>query len=71
VEGGVHILDLAQHHCRGIVGRGPDGLVRYCGAHVAMRPKRWRGTIMIGSDGLPMEKALSWCEEHASVYFNH
>lgn len=33
VDGGVHILDLVGHHCRAVIGRGSDGLARYCGAH--------------------------------------
>lgn len=34
IEGGVHIMDLKNHHCRAVVGRGyPDLLARYCGAH--------------------------------------
>jgi GcrA cell cycle regulator len=34
-EGGVHILDLTSNHCRAVIGKGDDGLQRYCGA-----PKR-------------------------------
>ncbi|MFG1340395.1 GcrA family cell cycle regulator [Xanthobacter autotrophicus] len=30
--GGVGLLNLEHHHCRAIVGRGPDGLATFCGA---------------------------------------
>ena len=30
--GGIGLLDLEHHHCRAIVGRGPDGLATFCGA---------------------------------------
>ena len=69
VPGGLHILELKDHHCRNIIGEGPDGLARYCGAQVAMRPKLFKGQPVIGHDGRPEERALSWCEAHAYVNF--
>lgn len=55
VEDGVGLLDLEQHHCRAIVGNGPDGLARFCGA-----PK----------SGNVMGHKSSYCPEHASRYYN-
>lgn len=43
VEGGVSILDLEHHHCRAVVGIGPDGLSRHCGAHKEGRIQARRG----------------------------
>lgn len=43
VEGGVPILDLEHHHCRAVVGTGPDGLARFCGAPKEGRIKALRG----------------------------
>ena len=31
VANGVSIVDLEHHHCRFVVGKGQDGLARYCG----------------------------------------
>jgi len=31
VNGGLHIMELKAHHCRSVIGRGPEGLARYCG----------------------------------------
>lgn len=32
IEGGVSIFDLEPRHCREVIGTGPDGLARFCGA---------------------------------------
>ncbi len=61
VPGGIHIMDLDEHHCRAIVCRGDDGLSRYCGAQKAVRP-------CIGPNGLRDENTIAWCEGHAAIY---
>ena len=34
-NGGVPLMDLRDHHCRAISGRGADGLATFCGADKA------------------------------------
>lgn len=34
-DGGVPLMDLRDHHCRAISGRGADGLATFCGADKA------------------------------------
>ena len=70
VEGGMHIMDLMDHNCRGIVGHGPDGLARYCGAEVAQRPVRYRGVIVRDAAGNMAMRPIAWCEGHAAIYLN-
>lgn len=67
---GVCILEAGPDQCRGIVGHGPAGLARYCGAPVAMRPVRHRGQIVVGPDGSTKLRPLAWCEGHASRYLD-
>lgn len=43
VTTGISIMELENHHCREIVGRGPDQLARYCG-----HPKLETGTRIGG-----------------------
>lgn len=70
IPGGLHILELGEHHCRSIVGHGADGLARYCGAPVTTRPLRYRGQIIVGPLGYPLQRNLAWCEGHAVAYLN-
>jgi len=70
VPGGVHITDLKDHHCRSIIGTGPDGLAVYCGANVAIREQRSRGVIVRNVKSEIVPRALAWCEGHAVVYLN-
>jgi len=60
VEKGVHILDLEPHHCRAVIGRGPDTFAVYCGN------ERERKTVRIGGES---EWRGAWCEFHRSIYF--
>lgn len=59
IEGGVGILELRDHHCRAVTGRGADGLARYCGNQKA-------------TEFIFRAKAIrsSYCEGHARVYYN-
>lgn len=59
-EGGVHIMDLEQHHCRAVIGQGDDGLARYCGA-------RKEGFIRTHT-GIPVPS--SYCAEHGNLYYS-
>lgn len=59
VEGGVSIIDLEHHHCRAVVGTGPDGLARFCGAHKEGRIVAIRG----GAFNSP------YCVAHGDEYY--
>ncbi len=70
VPGGLHIMELNDHHCRSIIGHGLDGLARYCGAQVAERPVRYRGVLVTDAAGNHLTKPIAWCEGHAAIYLN-
>ncbi len=55
--GGVHLMDLEQHHCRYIVGHGSDGLAKYCGGQKTM----WKHPR--GRTAIP----VSYCKKHADI----
>ena len=55
---GIHILDLREVHCRSVIGKGPDGLARFCGKPKALRPD-WKGEMMM----------VAFCEECSAVNY--
>lgn len=59
VEGGISLLDLEGHHCRAIVGNGPDGIARYCGAQKEGR--------LLTSKGGFFDSA--YCQAHGDIFF--
>ena len=59
-EEGISLLDLEHHHCRAIIGHGPDGLARYCGIQK-------EGTIRTRS-GASMVSA--YCRGHGVQFYN-
>jgi hypothetical protein len=58
IEGGVSLIDLEHHHCRAIVGAGPDGLARYCGGS----KEGW-----IAIKDRPVLSA--YCQKHGNLYY--
>jgi hypothetical protein len=57
-EGGLSIIELDYRHCRAVIGKGDDGLARYCG-----KPKR--PPLQVGQ-----KIAISaFCQEHAELYY--
>ena len=56
IEGGVSIMDLQHHHCRAVIGKGPDGLARFCGEQISPR-------MVAGRVNFP-----SWCKPHCDEY---
>lgn len=61
VDGGVSIMQLESHHCRDVIGRGPDGLARYCGNTANEKPVYRHGEWA-------MERE-AFCPFHAAIYY--
>lgn len=68
IAGGIPLMDLADHHCRAIIGYDDGGQARYCGAtkrhHVDIRG----AVIRMASTGEPLFHG-SFCDGHAAIYF--
>jgi hypothetical protein len=56
----VGFMDLAEHHCREVVGRGPDTLATYCGGE----------RMGVISKGIVLYIS-SYCEHHSSINFRN
>jgi len=57
VPTGITIDGLGFNTCKAVIGRGPDGLIRYCGDH----------TAIIVTHGV--ERHKSFCESHCLLYY--
>lgn len=59
VPGGIHILELESHHCRAVLGYGPDGFARHCGA-----PKEG---LFLAAGGQVVQSAF--CHNHGTQFY--
>jgi hypothetical protein len=60
VEGGIHLFDLESHHCRAVIGTGPDHIARFCGQPVHSRYISSANRII----------TVPYCGPHGDIYYN-